>query len=102
MLDMTTQTVFVYHEYTDDQAFGTMLCEVYGNIDAARARLKSRVEDYFGKPWDELTADATNHPWEDDTFTPDYVSCIVRGACAFWTITEACVLAEAKGDDDDD
>lgn len=67
------QKVWVYKEFNDDCAYGEELVEVYSTKEKALTRLKSAVESYFEKPWDELLDEA-----DDDLLyisdSDDYVS----------------------------
>lgn len=75
-------TVHVYHEYTDDQAYGTQEIKVFADPELGRQHLKTRVEKDFGKPWNEIEKDL----YPEDTLEPDYVSIDKGGACSFYIL----------------
>ena len=75
-------TVYVYHEYTDDQAYGTEVIKIFADPELGRQHLKSRVEEDFKKPWNEIPGDL----YPEDTLELDYVSIEKGGACSFYIL----------------
>ena len=75
-------TVYVYHEYTDDQAYGTQIIKVFADQELGREYLKNRVEADFGKTWNEIPADL----YPDDAFEKDYVSINKGGTYSFYIL----------------
>lgn len=79
--------VYVYHEYQDDQAYGSQLLQVFGDQKTGRKWLRERVEKVFNMPWDEVAKLVQ----EDDTFEPDYVSIGNSDNCQFF-ILDTCIV----------
>ena len=46
-------TVYVYRETNDNMVFGGETVLVYASVYEAKSYLRSRVEAFFGKPWEE-------------------------------------------------
>ena len=69
--------MFVYKEYKDDQPYGEEIEELYKNRKDARTRLRQRVENHFGVPWD-MVRESVGFT-KDDIFTADYVTCYDEG-----------------------
>ena len=78
-------TVFVYHEYRDDFAFGELLTEVFESEDDAWNFLRTRVTHCLGIPFNELreTIDPTV-----DIFTERELILNLGDVTYYWTITE--------------
>lgn len=79
--------VYVYHEYQDDQAYGSQLLRVFHDQEYGRRFLRRRVETVMRCSWDELKAQIQ----DDDTMESDYVSILTGDACQFF-ILDTCVV----------
>ena len=81
-------TVFVYHEYRDDFAFGELLTEVFESEDDAWNFLRMRVTHCLGIPFNELgeTIDPAV-----DIFTERELILNLGDVTYYWTITEKSV-----------
>lgn len=64
------ETVYVYHEYNDNEAYGSQLMKVFRKEDNGKAYLAERVKKILGKTLDQLAKEAE----EDDTIDDTYVS----------------------------
>jgi hypothetical protein len=81
-------TVYVYHEYTDDQAYGTQEIKVFADKAEGRYFLRTRVEYVFEQSWDLIQENLN----PDDTMNPDYV-CIDDGdSCSFFVLEEKKII----------
>lgn len=78
-------TVFVYHEYCDNDAFGEMITEVFAKQEDARDHLKKRVSAYWGVRFDEVETLVDS---ETDTFSEDYVMMYDGNDSRYWQIDE--------------
>ena len=82
LIEDNTQHVFVYHEYDDSQAYGTQILKVFEDAKTGIACLHNRVENHFGKSWNEIATTIN----DDDTFTETYVSINTGNGCVFFIL----------------
>lgn len=82
-------TVYVYHEYCDNDAFGEMITKVFLEQEDARDYLKKRVSAYWGVRFDEVE---TLVDPETDTFSEDYIMMYDGNDSHYWQIDERDVL----------
>lgn len=89
-----SNTIWIYKEYCDENAYGTEIIELYPSREKAVARLKERVSEGYGMPFESVPA--TVGLDENDTFREDYVSIDNGdGATSFWIVEEKTVSGEA-------
>lgn len=82
------EIVYVYHEYTDDQAYGEQFIQVFRDRLAGQAYLKRRVEEVRESAWEAVAANAG----PEDTVEPDYVSIKSGDANQFFVLEEQPVV----------
>ena len=82
-------TVYVYHEYTDDQAYGTQIIKIFADKELGLKHLKNRVETDFRKTWNEIPANL----YPDDTFEEDYVSINKGDAYSFYILEPQTIIS---------
>ena len=84
LFEETQNTVYVYLQYDDGEAYGEQICKLFQSRTQARKHLKNAVETAFQADWNEVVRVAE----KDDTVTEDYVSIQKSsGDCCFFTIT---------------
>lgn len=86
------QTVYVYKEFCDENAYGEEMIEIHRSKEAAVKRLRERVSNAYGNiPFDDIP-NAIGLD-ENDTFTDEYVSIgNGDGAVSFWVIEQTQVI----------
>lgn len=85
-----SEKIFLYKEFCDENAYGSEIIELYPSREEAVARLKERVSEGFGVPFEEVPE--TVGLDENDTFREDYVSIDNGdGATSFWVVEEKSV-----------
>ena len=65
-------TIFVYKEYNDEDAYGEELIELYEDRKDALDRLRKGVEQAYRTPWGKIPSEFGLG--DNDTFTEDYVA----------------------------
>lgn len=84
---MEKQVVYVYHEYDDEEAYGTQEIVVFAKESDGLRYLRERVKQYTHKSWEQVVQEAE----EDDTVTEDYVSLYDGNKSVFFSLDEKIV-----------
>lgn len=96
---LASRSVTVYKEYNDEYAYGEEIVCVYQDKEDAKAHLKSQVESYFKKTWDELEKPQVREELgftEDDHFGEEYISFYNGNSCLYWIVDEQEVTKKAS------
>lgn len=81
----TEETVFIYHEFQDDQAYGTQKITAFRTQADGREHLRKRVETVYGDTWENIVK-AVSERDGFDTFEKDYVSISFGDYCQFFVL----------------
>ena len=87
-MNANAETVYVYHEYQDDQAYGEQIIRVFRTEAPGLQFLKERVEKVFRADWNTVKENAD----ELDTVEPDDISIGTGNTMKFFILEKQAII----------